>query len=160
MNIKILFPCVSLLAGCSSLEMSNPEPREMIYPIDMNYEAQTSEAKPLPHFVKTSEVPQAHVSAKNNDISWVEEQQPNHLTIMLASDTKPLAVSHALMDAPKDQRGAVIKYEKNGQIYYSGVYGSFLNPENAQNALEQLPQSLRVNAKIMPWSSMQQLHFI
>jgi septal ring-binding cell division protein DamX len=158
--IKFLLPLISLLAGCSTFETGNSEPKEMIYPIGMNYETQTTEAKPLPHFVKTAEVPQAHVSAKNQDIAWVEEQQPYHLTIMVASDTKPLAVSNALMEAPKDQHGAVLKYEKNGQIYYSGVYGSFLNTENAKNALEQLPQDLKVNAKIMPWSAMQQLHFI
>ena len=156
MHLKLLLPLVAFLSACSSMDMPPPESStEWIYPIE-----NPTEAKPLPHFVKTAEAPQAHVSAKSIDIAWVEQQPSDHLTIMLASDTKPLSVSTALLDAPKDQHGAVLKYEKNGQIYYSGVYGSFLNQENAQAAMEQLPEQLKNNARIVHWANMQNLNFI
>ena len=155
MNIKFLIPLVSLISACTSMDMPPPPSTEMIYPIYT-----PEEAKPLPHFVKTSEVPQAHVSAKNQDIAWVEDQPANHLTIMLASDTKPLPVSTALLDAPKAQHGAVLKYEKNGQVYYSGVYGSFMDQENAKAAIEQLPEHLKNNARVVEWAQMQHLNFI
>ena len=46
-----------------------------------------------------------------------------------------MVVSQALMEIPKNQRSAALKYEKNGQVYYTGVYGNFSDSAKAQETL-------------------------
>jgi septal ring-binding cell division protein DamX len=169
MNVKIffLFPAISFLSACQSMMNSGQDTKEWVYPIVTPYDENSylnhggeTEAKPLPKFVKTSEVPQAQVSAKNVDVSWVEQQNPSNTTILLTSDNKPLPVSMALMQAPKDERSAALKYEKNGQIYYSGVYGNYNDQASAEQALQKLPENLRKNARIVNWTAVQHLNYI
>jgi septal ring-binding cell division protein DamX len=169
MKNKIVFilPVFSLVTACSSMEMPNADTKEWIYPVNSPYDnefisndkaVEKTETRPLPKFVKTAEVPQQQVSAKNVDISWVEQQNPNAMTIVVASDSKPMPVGMALTETPKDQRSAALKYEKNGQVQYTGVYGTYSDRESAELALQKLPEKLRSNARIENWSNMQNLH--
>jgi septal ring-binding cell division protein DamX len=168
MNVKIFFivPFISFLSACQSLTGSGSDTREMVYPVITPYDENSYlnhepvEAKPLPKFVKTAEVPQTQVSAKNVDVGWVQQQNPGSSTILIGSDSKPLPVSMALMQAPKDQRSAALKYEKNGQIYYSGVYGTYNDQNSAEQALQKLPENLRKTAKIVNWDAVQQLNYL
>jgi septal ring-binding cell division protein DamX len=165
-KIVLILPVFSLVTACSSMQMPNSDTKEWIYPVNTPYDQEMysnntiekTEAKPLPKFVKTAEVPQQQVSAKNVDMAWVEQQNPNAMTIVIASDSKPMSVGMALTETPKDQRSAALKYEKNGQPYYTGVYGSYPDRQSAELALEKLPEKLRSNARIESWSNMQSLH--
>jgi septal ring-binding cell division protein DamX len=140
---------------------------EMIYPIEgpsdyreQNYpDIRYSEPHPLPSFVKTAEAPQAQMSAKHIDLAWVNQQEPNDLTILVKSDQNPLNVSQSLINIPKDKRTAAIKYQSNGQAQYAGVYGSYSDPSEAQQALEKLPQNLRTEAKVVNWHQIQGLNY-
>ncbi len=166
MKYKMVFilPALSVLAACSTVNVPNSETKEWIYPVKSPYDEELSETyhsepKALPKFVKTAEVPQTQVSAKNVDVSWVKQQNPKGTTILIASDDQPLPVSMSLMDTPKDQRSAALKYDQNGKPHYSGVYGSYTDKESAELALNKLPENLKSNAKVVNWSDMQQLHY-
>ena len=162
MNIKgyALLHIIGLLNGCS-WNMPNAQTREMIYPINNPYADETfesyEEAKPLPTFVKTAEVPQTHASAKSLDNQWIHQQNPQEYTILLATKDQPLAMSQALMEAPKNQRSAAIKYERYGKIYYTGVWGNYSNAEQAQQSLENLPGNVREQAQVVQWNKVQSL---
>lgn len=162
MNIKwyAVFPIMGLLNACS-WNMSNYQTREMIYPINNPYEEETfepyQEAKPLPTFVKTAEVPQPHTSAKSIDNQWIHAQNPQEYTIMLAAKDQPLAMSQELMEVPKNQRSAAFKYEKYGKVYYTGVWGNYGDVQQAQQSLESLPVSIREQAQVVQWNKVQSL---
>ncbi len=160
-------PLIGVLSACSTVTVPNAETKEYIYPVNSPYDREMlprpstedyTESKPLPTFVKTAEVPQRQVSAKNVDVNWVQQQNPNALTILVASEEQALPVGMALTQTPKDQRTAALKYEKNGRMQYSGVYGSYLDNETAQQAMEKLPDDLKNKAKIVTWSEMQRLN--
>jgi len=166
-KIVLILPVFSLVTACSSMEMPNADTKEWIYPVNTPYDnemyskqntVEKTELRPLPKFVKTAEAPQQQVSAKNVDTAWVEQQNPNAMTIVVASDSKPMSVGMALTETPKDQRSAALKYEKNGQILYTGVYGTYSDRESAELAMQKLPEKLRNNARIESWSNMQNLH--
>ena len=166
MKLKLvsILPALSILAACTSVNVPNSETKEWIYPVKSPYDQELyetyhSEAKELPKFVKTAEVPQPQVSAKNVDVAWVKQQNPTGTTILIASNEQPLPVSMSLMDTPKDQRSAALKYDQNGTPHYSGIYGSYTDKESAELALNKLPDNLKSNAKVVNWSDMQQLHY-
>lgn len=164
MRAKLLLSAsIILLNACSSLTSSPQGVQEMVYPIDSPYDepeqdGQTNEARPLPKFVNTAEAPQPQMSAKHVDLSWIGQQEPNHLTILVNSDSNPLNVNQSLMKVPKDQRSAAVKYQNQGQAQYAGVYGSFQDQTEAQQALEHLPADVRSQAKIVNWQQLQTLN--
>lgn len=171
MNIKFIgvIATAALLNACG-ISVPSSETKEWVYPVNNPYdndnigfyEASQSktEVQPLPKFVKTAETPQIQASAKSIDVAWVKEQNPDAYTIILASGEKPLAVSQALMAAPKTEHAAALKYEQRGHIYYTGLYGSFNNNENAQNQLGNLPATLQSNAKVVQWKNIQGLNYL
>ncbi|WP_419418862.1 SPOR domain-containing protein [Legionella sp. D16C41] len=130
-----------------------------IYSQGVNYNDYSS--SPLP----TSEVkvPESyHVGAyhsptraKDRDKSWVSSQNPQGYTIELADDEKPAQVAKKLYLAPKNDRMAEIKYQRDGKAYYKGVYGSYPSKEAAENALNNLPADLKQNAGVKDWGSIQ-----
>lgn len=162
MNMKwaILLPIISLLNACS-WNTPTANTREMIYPINNPYPEEDmnsyQEARPLPKFVKTAEVPQTHISAKNIDNQWITAQNPESYTIMLIAKEQPLVISQELMEIPKNQRSAAVKYERFGKVYYTGVYGNFNDAQQAQQSLESLPSNLREQAQVVQWNKVQNL---
>ncbi len=165
MLVKLLVStCLLLLNACSNLTPTPQGVHEMVYPIDNPYAQEyqdnpSTPARPLPQFVNTAEAPQTQMSAKHVDLSWVEAQEPQHLTILLNSDSNPLNVSQSLMKVPKDKRSAALKYQDRGQAQYAGIYGSFQDQNEAQQALQQLPEELRPQAKIVNWQQLQTLQY-
>lgn len=117
-----------------------------------------TEPTPLPKVVKTAEVPQQQISAKNLDLVWVSKQAPEDYTIMLNADDKPLEISTQLMSLPKNQRSAALKYLRNGNNYYTGVYGNYSDSDSAAAALDNLPSDVRQRASVVKWSQVQRLH--
>jgi hypothetical protein len=95
-------------------------------------------------------------SFHERDEEWVRSQSPQAYTIELANGEKASKVAQALYKAPKQNRMAQVKYQRNGKNYYSGVYGSYKDAADAQKALSSLPADLRNGATVKSWSSVQQ----
>lgn len=161
--LTIISSCL-IFTACSQMNYPRNDNPDWIYPVSNPYEPEIiehpKESQPLPKFVKTAEAPQTQVSAKNADLGWIYEQNPKNYTIIVASDTKPLQVSQSLMQTPKTQRSAAFKYQQNGVLYYSGVYGSYAQQSDAQMAMQQLPAELQSQARIVEWSSIQTLNHL
>jgi hypothetical protein len=171
MNSKLilLVSTVTLLSACG-VNVGTSETREWVYPVNNPYDndnigsydasSNFTEVQPLPKFVKTAETPQVQESAKSMDLSWVQKQNPEAYTIILASGDNPLAISQSLMAAPKTEHSAALKYEKLGHMYYAGVYGSFNDNIDAQNQLSTLPENLKSAAKVVQWKNIQGLNYL
>ena len=89
------------------------------------------------------------------DQDWVSQQNPNHYTIELAESSKASQVASVLSSAPKHARTAEIQTSKYGQTYYTGVYGTYASKDDAEAALNTLPQDIKRNANIESWSQVQ-----
>lgn len=95
------------------------------------------------------------VSFKDRDKNWVRSQNPQAYTIEVADNPKASQVAQKLYKAPKNDRRAQVKYYRNGQAYYKGVYGSYDSPEAAQKALDSLPQEIKQGAGVTNWRNVQ-----
>lgn len=93
--------------------------------------------------------------AKDSDKNWVSNQNPQGYTIEIAQDQKAAKVASTLYKAPKNNRMAEIKATKNGSTYYKGLYGSYPSYEEAQKALNSLPDDIKQGAGIKNWGSVQ-----
>lgn len=105
----------------------------------------------VPERIHTSGEPIAKIApvkAKDSDKQWVSSQPTNGYTIELARDAKASRVATVLHQAPKNERMAEVA-SSNG---YVGVYGSYQTAEEAQKAHAALPEGIRNDAKIKPWS--------
>ncbi len=108
---------------------------------------------PETYHVSTTHGP---TSVHDVDTSWVNQQNPNHYTIELAESNKASQVARILASAPKHARTAEVQTQRNGQSYYTGVYGTYANKEDAEQALNTLPDNIKSNANIESWSQVQQ----
>ncbi|CAM2804267.1 SPOR domain-containing protein [Legionella worsleiensis] len=95
------------------------------------------------------------VSFKDRDKTWVNGQNPQGYTIMVAEDEKASRVAQKLYKAPKNDRMAQIKYQRNGKAYYRGLYGTYDSQEAAQKALDALPPEIKQGAGVTNWSNVQ-----
>jgi hypothetical protein len=96
------------------------------------------------------------VSFKDRDQTWVNSQNPQGYTIELAEGDKASKVAQTLYKAPKGDRMAQVKYERDGKTYYKGVYGTYNTSEEAQKALNGLPADVKSSAAVINWSNVQQ----
>ncbi|MBA2709694.1 MAG: SPOR domain-containing protein [Tatlockia sp.] len=108
---------------------------------------------PDSHYTGSYRSPTSH---KDIDRSWVDNQNPNSYTIQIGESDKAYQVAGRLHKTPKTERSAEVKYDRNGQSYYKGVYGSFNSQEDAQKALNSLPPEIKQGAEIKSWSSVQE----
>lgn len=95
------------------------------------------------------------VSFKDRDKNWVSNQNPQGYTIELADDEQAALVAQKLYKTPKNDRMAQVPYQRQGKLYYKGLYGSYESQEAAQKALDSLPPEVRRNAGVKNWSSVQ-----
>ena len=95
------------------------------------------------------------VSFKDRDRSWVSSQNPQGYTIEVADDEKASKVAQKLYKAPKNDRMAQVKYQRNGKAYYKGLYGTYDSPEAAQKALDALPPEIKQGAGVKNWGNVQ-----
>ncbi len=108
---------------------------------------------PDSHYTGSYRSPTSH---KDMDRNWVDSQNPKSYTIQIGESDKASQVAGRLYKAPKTERSAEIKYDRKGQSYYKGVYGSFNNQEDAQKALNSLPPEIKQGSEIKSWSSLQE----
>jgi septal ring-binding cell division protein DamX len=106
---------------------------------------------------ETYHVSSTHGPAAVHDVDqqWVNQQNPSHYTIELAESDKASQVASVLSQAPKHARTAEVQTNKHGQTYYTGVYGTYANKEEAESALNALPSDIKRNANIESWSQVQ-----
>ncbi len=112
---------------------------------------------------KTVVVPESyHVGVNHSptphtdrDKDWVNSQNSQSYTIELADDEKASAVANTLYKAPKSERMAEVKYQRDGKAYYKGVYGTYPSYEAAQEALKALPEDVKQKAGVKTWGSVQ-----
>lgn len=91
----------------------------------------------------------------DRDRDWVNNQKTDGYTIELANGDKASQVANTLFKAPKNQRTAEIKYQKDGKTYYRGLYGTYPTSEAAEEALKSLPPDVAKDAGVQPWSNIQ-----
>ena len=135
----------------------NPSPiySQAYYSDNYNYGKQSSQ--PVVTVPDSYHVGQNHspVSFKDRDQIWVQEQNPQSYTIEIASGDKASNVARQLYNTPKNNRMAQVQFQKNGNVYYRGLYGSYDSPEAAQKALDSLPSDIKRSAGVKQWSSVQ-----
>ncbi|MBA2651189.1 MAG: SPOR domain-containing protein [Tatlockia sp.] len=117
-----------------------------------NYRQSTATV-PDSYYTGSTRTPTSH---KDLDRNWVNGQNPKAYTIQVGESEKASQVADRLYKAPKSDRSAEIKYSRDGRTYYKGVHGSYNNYEDAQKALNNLPQELKQGADIKPWSTVQE----
>ncbi|WP_133138420.1 SPOR domain-containing protein [Legionella genomosp. 1] len=95
------------------------------------------------------------VSHKDQDRNWVNNQNPQGYTIEIADGEKASQVAGKLYKTPKTDRTAQIKYYRDGKTYYKGVYGTYNTQEEAEKALNALPENVKQGAGVRNWGSVQ-----
>ena len=95
------------------------------------------------------------VSFKDVDRSWINNRNPQEYTIEVADAEKASQVAQILLKAPKNDRMAQVKYQRNGKVYYKGLYGSYENSQAAQKALDALPPEIKEGSGVKNWGSVQ-----
>ncbi|MCP0913083.1 SPOR domain-containing protein [Legionella sp. 27cVA30] len=171
LSILKLAVCSAALSGCVSYNPNGytnyqtytfegtpvyPESYEDTY---TRPQAQVSERKqvevPDSYHVGAFHSPASH---KDRDRDWVASQNPQGYTIELADDEKASLVAGKLVKAPKKNRMATVKYERGGRNYYKGLYGTYPSYEEAQEALNALPEDMKQGAQVKNWGSIQQVN--
>ena len=170
MNNKIKFLAIGLctinLSSCMMYEdnfnssyTSYTYDSSQIYPQNYSinnygYQNQPSQPVSVPDSYHVGEY-HSPVSFKDRDRSWVSSQNPQGYTIEVADDEKASKVAQKLYKAPKNDRMAQVKYQRNGKEYYKGLYGTYDSPEAAQKALDALPPDIKQGAGVKNWGSVQ-----
>jgi septal ring-binding cell division protein DamX len=168
MAIKIgllsVWGAISCLSACSTTNppvVSNNEPyhypQTELYPDSYEgtgayaYQEKDPVVVPESYHIGATISPTPHT---DRDREWVNNQT-NGYTIELASGDKASEVANTLFKAPKNQRTAEIKYQKDGKTYYRGVYGTYPTSEAAQEVLKSLPPDVAKDAGVKSWSNIQ-----
>ena len=94
-------------------------------------------------------------SSKDIDRTWVSNQNPQGYTIEVADDQKASRVAGTLQKTPKNEHTAEVQYQRNGQVSYKGLYGTYPSQEAAEQALSKLPEDVKQNASVKTWSNVQ-----
>jgi hypothetical protein len=118
------------------------------------YQNQSSQSVFVPDSYHVGEY-HSPVSFKDRDRNWVKSQNPQGYTIEVADDEKASHVAQKLYKAPKSDRMAQVKYQRNGKAYYKGLYGTYDNAEAAQKALDALPPEMKQGAGVKNWGNVQ-----
>ncbi|MFT4058370.1 MAG: SPOR domain-containing protein [Legionella sp.] len=179
MNNKIKFAIVGFCAleMCSCVVLENGTTENLYYPTyapydrsqfytqnfynwpnsnyKYNYKQQEAQEVIVPDSYHVGDM-RSPVSFHDRDQTWVNNQKPQNYTIQLADGDKPSKVAQTLYRAPRSDRTAQVKYQRDGKDYYRGVYGSYSDAAQAQKALDSLPVEMRSNASIKNWGSIQQ----
>lgn len=82
------------------------------------------------------------------DTAWVWSQNPSEYTIQLAGAADEAAIEAVMSGLALPGEMAVVESLRNGQLWYTLIYGRFATRDAAQATLERLPAALK---KEVPW---------
>ncbi|WP_058520091.1 SPOR domain-containing protein [Legionella tucsonensis] len=122
--------------------------------VNYDYRYQQKQEVKVPNSYYVGEL-HSPTSFKDRDQSWVNSQNPQGYTIELVENDKASRVAQVLYKAPKNDRIAQVKYDRDGKTRYKGVYGTYNTAEEAQKALNALPPEIKSSASVINWSSVQ-----
>ncbi|MEN8170473.1 MAG: SPOR domain-containing protein [Pseudomonadota bacterium] len=88
------------------------------------------------------------VGSNIKDTAWVWSQNPNHYAIQLAGGGDEMAIEAMMRGISLSDELAVVQSQRNGQPWYTLVYGSFASKAAAKGVVTRLPASLK---KTKPW---------
>ena len=87
-------------------------------------------------------------SKLDDPVEWVEEQNPRHYTLQVASSRNIDKIQGYYAEFGLRGKAGYYKSIRDGESWYNLVYGSYNSVSEAQAALNNLPQELR---KWSPW---------
>ncbi len=163
-KIVSLLVCVSSLSACTSMNQESSTTYQpyaydgaQLYPEGYEGSAYSSEEKHQVVVPESYHVGAEHSPAPPKDVdrAWINQQNSQGYTIELADGDKASQVANTLYKAPKQERMAEIKYQREGKTYYKGLYGTYSSHEAAEQALSSLPPDVKQNAGIKTWGSVQ-----
>ncbi len=82
------------------------------------------------------------------DTAWAWSQNPNHFTIQLLAASDEVALEAAMREMGLAGELAVVETQRNGQPWYSLIYGSFTKRETAEETITRLSEKLK---RTRPW---------
>lgn len=91
------------------------------------------------------------IRPRESDLYWVNQQPSEGYTIELARSVNASEVAKHLQKAPKTERRGEISTSQG----YIGVFGSFNSENAAAQALANLPEEVRKDAKVVQWRNIQ-----
>ena len=158
--------CVLSLSACTSYspgeysDNQNYAPQgTLLYPegydsrvYSETYQEKKSVVVPETYHVGAYHSPTPHT---DRDREWVNGQNSQGYTIELADGDKASQVANTLLNAPKSERMAEVKYQRDGKTYYKGLYGTYPTYEAAAQALSTLPTEVKQKASVKTWGSVQ-----
>lgn len=106
---------------------------------------------PSYHFAVTP-TPQKHTTV---DKDWIHSQHGTGYTIQVADDNDPSRVADVLHKAPKTGRMTQYKYKDGETTRYGGTVGSYATKEEAEQAMQRLPETMRGTATVQQWDGIQ-----
>ncbi|MBI2785917.1 MAG: SPOR domain-containing protein [Legionella longbeachae] len=171
MNNKIILALMGIgafsMSSCSTMgdseyltyptytyDVSQPYTLNNYNMVNYDYKYQQKQDVVVPDSYHVSEF-QSPVSFKDRDQTWVNSQNPQGYTIELVEGNKASKVAQTLYKAPKNERMAQVKYDRDGKTYYKGIYGSYGTASEAQKALNALPPELKNSASVVNWNNIQ-----
>ncbi|KTD04261.1 SPOR domain-containing protein [Fluoribacter gormanii] len=166
-NLALMVVCAFIMSSCtkdseyltypaySYTDITEPYAMNSNRMLNYDYRYQPARAVNVPDSYHVGEL-HSPVSFKDRDQTWVNSQNPQGYTIELAEGDKASQVAQVLYKAPKKDRMAQIKYERDGKTRYKGVYGTYGTAEEAQKALNSLPPEIKSSASVINWGNVQQ----
>ncbi len=159
-----LLLCISSLPACTSYGPSSTSSYQystedtQLYPakyesniyLSDQYQESKQVIVPESYHMGANHSPTTHT---DRDRSWMNSQNSEGYTIELGNSDKASEVAKTLYKAPKNDRMAEIKYQKEGKTYYKGLYGSYPTLEAAEQALKALPEDVKQTAGVKTWGS-------
>ena len=80
--------------------------------------------------------------------NWIAAQDPQHYTVQILGSSNETAVLHFIHKQGIESRAAYYATLRNGQPWFSVIYGSFPSRAAARQAVQALPPSMRNDS---PW---------
>ncbi|KTD41010.1 SPOR domain-containing protein [Legionella parisiensis] len=166
-NLALMAICAFILSSCtkgsdymaypaySYTDITEPYAINSYNMVNYDYRYQQKQEVKVPNSYYVGEL-HSPTTFKDRDQNWVNSQNPKGYTIELVEGDKASQVAQVLYKAPKNDRIAQVKYDRDGRTRYKGVYGTYGTAEEAQKALNALPPEIKSSASVINWGSVQQ----
>ncbi len=102
----------------------------------------------LTNQISDKPVTQTSHNELNEPRRWVQALNADNYTIQLVSSTNEELVADYYRNGHLEGKAGYFRYKRQGQIWYTLVYGDFNSVADANVAIQQLPEDLR---KWSPW---------